>query len=654
MRRFPFTLRLGSRVTRQIVDFFLQRATTDRSGGSSRRGRIGSFQAESLEERWLMSAVPFDFRAFLASTCYESLQVVDNEPPAELASRILGFDGDTSLYLGEAGGALGDVTPTGDSYLIYEEWGGTWCDAEKIPSDDGDLWPTGYAGADDDWMCWAAAASNVLAWTGWGQVGGMTTCDDIFEYFQDHWTDQGGLMEYGWDWWFDGTNDSQGWTGWSQVDVTGGGFYLGENFDSYHHASYSTSSAVSSIDTYLQNGWGVAIGIYTSGGGHAITVWGVSEDASGYTGIWVSDSDDSKTLSSAPDRLRYYEVEYSGGRWYLQNFYGSNSWYIGAVEALEQYANEQPTPPAPEEPTNEIHGVVFNDVNANRIQDANESGLAGQTVFVDANANGILDETDLHVDSTNVGRAINDLTTTTSTLAISGMAGTIADLNVTLDITHTYTSDLEVSLISPEGTRVLLFDGIGGSGDNFSGTTLDDEAAQSISTASAPFRGVFRPQGSLADFDGEAANGVWTLEIKDYYRYDQGTLNSWSIDVSTAESSTVTDANGNYAFTDLPDGDYRVAVVVDEDWHQTLPAAGYYDLRLSGGENAESNDFGLSQITATDLGVVDYVHLEGLNLRAGQHWYVFEAARDGYLTIAADGTLADTVSVTLYDENFEV
>ena len=39
----------------------------------------------------------------------------------------------------------------------------------------------------------------------------MTNTDEMFEYIQDHWTDEGSLMEFGWDWWFDGTNDNQGW-----------------------------------------------------------------------------------------------------------------------------------------------------------------------------------------------------------------------------------------------------------------------------------------------------------------------------------------------------------------------------------------------------------------------------------------------------------
>jgi len=436
----------------------------------------------------------------------------------------IGFDGDTSAFFGDEDGPLGDATPTGTSYLLYEHWGGTWLDAEKTPSN-----------TEDDLMCWAAAASNVLAWTGWGTVSGMTTSDDIFAYFQDHWTDQGGLMRYGWDWWFDGTNPSQGWDGWSQVDVPGGGFYPAENFNDYFYRTDLDSAALSAIDNYLRSGYGVSIGIYGPGG-HAITVWGFNynpSDPSDYYGIWVTDSDDSKFTDSPPDRLRYYEVEYSGGKWYLQNYYGSNSWYIGTVQALARKPGS--TPPDPPDPPPDpgpdpltIQGTVFLDANENGTQDVGENGLANQRVFVDSNNNGVWDHDYVATVANNTQLPITDFSTTTSTITLANLPEVITDVNVTLHLTHTWDSDLTAYLVSPSGTRVQLFSGVGSSGDNFWGTVLDDEASVSISSGSAPFAGSFRPEEQLSAFDGENPNGVWSLEIYDGYGADQGTLYRWS------------------------------------------------------------------------------------------------------------------------------
>ena len=247
-----------------------------------------------------------------------------------------GFAGKTAAYLtcdGDRNPTDG-ATPRGESYMLVDHWGGSWCDAEKVPPYDPDGVPPGTG---DDWMCWAGAASNVLEWTGWGNVGGMTNTDQMFAYFQDHWTDQGGLAQYGWDWWFDGTNPTQGWSGWSQVDVPGGRFHPNENLSNYLHTQSNESQAMSAIDDYLRAGYGTTLSIRGPDGGHAITVWGFNYDSADpdrYVGIWVTDSDDYKHMSNAPDRLRYYEVEKSGGRWYLRDYYGSDSWYVYAVRGL--------------------------------------------------------------------------------------------------------------------------------------------------------------------------------------------------------------------------------------------------------------------------------------------------------------------------------
>ena len=92
---------------------------------------------------------------------------------------------------------------------------------------------------------------------------------------------------------------------------------------------------------------------------------------------------------------------------------------------------------------------------------------------------------------------------------------TIADIDVSLDISHTYDADLDVTLIAPNGTRVELFSDVGGGGANFVGTVLDDEASTAIQTGAAPFTGRFRPEGPLSVLDGLDTVGTWTLEIRD-------------------------------------------------------------------------------------------------------------------------------------------
>lgn len=77
-----------------------------------------------------------------------------------------------------------------------------------------------------------------------------------------------------------------------------------------------------------------------------------------------------------------------------------------------------------------------------------------------------------------------------------------------------------------------LFTYVGGTGNNFTNTTLDDDAATSITAGAAPFTGTFRPEGSLATFNGLNPNGTWALRITDDELILFGTLNSWSLTIT--------------------------------------------------------------------------------------------------------------------------
>ena len=113
--------------------------------------------------------------------------------------------------------------------------------------------------------------------------------------------------------------------------------------------------------------------------------------------------------------------------------------------------------------------------------------------------------------------------------------GQIMDLEIGLNIHHTYDGDLKGTLIAPDGTRLLLFSGIGGAGDGFSGTRFEQTAALSINQGSAPFNGSFRPIADLSLLQGMAASGTWQLELQDSYAGDMGTLESWSLKIASGE-----------------------------------------------------------------------------------------------------------------------
>ncbi len=130
---------------------------------------------------------------------------------------------------------------------------------------------------------------------------------------------------------------------------------------------------------------------------------------------------------------------------------------------------------------------------------------------------------------------IVDLQTTTSEITATNAVTTISKVTVTLDITHTYVGDLIIRLVSPSMGSIVLknAEGVGvNDGDNFTDTTFDDNGASGLITSgTAPYTGSFIPEELLSDFDGEDANGIWTLEVEDTELNDQGTLNSWSITI---------------------------------------------------------------------------------------------------------------------------
>ncbi|MCB9770178.1 MAG: proprotein convertase P-domain-containing protein [Candidatus Omnitrophica bacterium] len=100
----------------------------------------------------------------------------------------------------------------------------------------------------------------------------------------------------------------------------------------------------------------------------------------------------------------------------------------------------------------------------------------------------------------------------------------IADVDVTVDVTHTFDRDLTLTLISPFGTRVTLASRRGEGGDNFTSTRFDDDSGADLSAGAAPFTGTFRPESPLSAFDGESAQGTWTLEVSDNQGGDTGTI----------------------------------------------------------------------------------------------------------------------------------
>ncbi len=125
----------------------------------------------------------------------------------------------------------------------------------------------------------------------------------------------------------------------------------------------------------------------------------------------------------------------------------------------------------------------------------------------------------------------------TDTLNISE-GGTLTDLNVSLDVSHTYVGDLVVTLEHEAvGSSTILvnrpiftqgnckFDDIQ--------VTFDDSATKSVQDTCMPdaptINGTLKSQDPLSSFHGKELSGSWKLTVQDKAFFDGGKLNQWCL-----------------------------------------------------------------------------------------------------------------------------
>lgn len=114
----------------------------------------------------------------------------------------------------------------------------------------------------------------------------------------------------------------------------------------------------------------------------------------------------------------------------------------------------------------------------------------------------------------------NSLPDVVSTLNVPD-ACVITDIEVAMDISHTYKGDIIMDLTSPAGTTVKLHNETGGSADDIQGVYRI--AADDLVSAE-----------DLTQFLQEQAQGDWVLTIDDTFNGDDGTLNIWGLNFTCA------------------------------------------------------------------------------------------------------------------------
>jgi hypothetical protein len=198
-----------------------------------------------------------------------------------------------------------------------------------------DVNKTSLVGNPDSVLCWAAAASNILSYTGWWGWDGVQYLDspaEIYQRFDQDWSNRLGDPTRAYEWWM--TNRTQSNIPVYVFDSPGLNFFPGVNVQN------GPGSVTAFVDTdpagvdvpgviagYINDQRGLAIAITINnpnGGGtygHVVTVWGW--DGATNT-LYFTDSDDQATT------LRSLNLTTDGSFWYLHNYTNA---YTNATDA---------------------------------------------------------------------------------------------------------------------------------------------------------------------------------------------------------------------------------------------------------------------------------------------------------------------------------
>ncbi|MCA9136374.1 MAG: hypothetical protein KDB00_06440, partial [Planctomycetales bacterium] len=224
-----------------------------------------------------------------------------------------------------------------------------------------------------------------------------------------------------------------------------------------------------------------------------------------------------------------------------------------------------------------ITGNVWRDINNNQVQDPEDTPLAGWTLFLDLNGDGILDPEEPFVETDGNG----DYTFT----GLRGGAGTSA-------------IDYEVTEVVPAGWEpadvnitAAVIEGQTTSGIDFSNWP-DPEKTTSVSGR------VFNDANGNGLLDtGESGLGGFTVFV------DLNLNNA----LDTGEASFTTAANGNWSLGGIEAGSVRLAQISPVNYKPTSPATGYRNVNVVAGVPLTGVNFGNQLRTDAAIGGTIFV-----------------------------------------------
>ena len=190
-----------------------------------------------------------------------------------------------------------------------------------------------------------------------------------------------------------------------------------------------------------------------------------------------------------------------------------------------------------------ISGTIFNDPNGNGIKDAVENGISGRTVYIDTNGDSILDNGEK-----------SSVTNSSGAYTIGGLAAGTFKVREVLPSSWSQTSPT-----SNAGLSVTISTGQASGSHNF--------FCRRTPTGTGSISGnVFH------DFNRNGIKDTGDTGLSGFTVYID--LDNDSV-MDTNEQRILTDSNGNYSLTGLGAGTYKLRLVLQSGYVQTLPASNF-------------------------------------------------------------------------------
>jgi subtilisin-like proprotein convertase family protein len=125
----------------------------------------------------------------------------------------------------------------------------------------------------------------------------------------------------------------------------------------------------------------------------------------------------------------------------------------------------------------------------------------------------------------------------TKTITVPATNATVSDVNVSINFTHQYLSDVQIELVNPQGITVKLFDKGCGATNGSLVLTYDDLGG--TMTCGKQTMQIVAPLEPLSIFNEMDPSGIWTLRVRDQIAGDIGTINSASLTICSKAYTSI-------------------------------------------------------------------------------------------------------------------